>query len=149
MIDVQPSALSGRPWHVWIVGIVGGLWSAMGLASFILTQLNVEAVMSGFPPDQRAYFQSFPWWADSFWAIGVFAGVGGCLLLLVKNRLAFHLLLVSLIGTAVTSLGGLLMLGGMRVMGEASERTLTVFPVLVAALLTYYARAMSSSGVLR
>ena len=59
------------------------------------------------------------------------------------------LLVVSVIGTAVTSLVGLLVLGGMRVMGEANERTLTVFPVLVAALLTYYARAMSSSGVLR
>jgi hypothetical protein len=30
-----------------------------------------EAVMSRFPPEQREYFESFPWWAVAFWAIGV------------------------------------------------------------------------------
>ena len=39
----------GRPWHVWVVGIIGGLWSAMGVLSFALTQMSVEAVML---PDQ-------------------------------------------------------------------------------------------------
>ena len=32
----------------------------VGVMSFMLTQLNVEAVMSGFPPAHRAYFLSFP-----------------------------------------------------------------------------------------
>jgi hypothetical protein len=30
--------------------------------------------MSRFPPQQRAYFESFPWWAVAFWAISVFSG---------------------------------------------------------------------------
>ena len=86
---------SGRPWHLWLIGIIGGLWSLMGVVSFILTRMKVEAVMSRFPPQQRVYFESFPWWAVTFWAIGVFGGVIGCLLLLLKNRLAFHVLLAS------------------------------------------------------
>ena len=89
------SKAQGRPWHVWLIGIVGGLWSSMGVISFMLTQMNVEAVMSRFPPQQREYFESFPWWAVAFWAIGVFGGVIGCLLLLLKNRLAFQVLLAS------------------------------------------------------
>jgi hypothetical protein len=113
----------------------------MGVLSFVLTQMNVEAVMSGFPPQQREYFESFPLWADAFWAIGVFGGLIGCVLLLLENRLAFHALLVSAIGTIVSSLGGLLLLGGMGVMRETGGLGLSAFPIVVAAFLAYYARA--------
>jgi hypothetical protein len=120
----------------------------MGVISFMLTQMNVEAVMSRFPPQQREYFESFPFWAVAFWAIGVFGGVIGCLLLLLKNRLAFHVLLVSVIGAIVCNLGGLFLLGGMEVMGETSDLAFTVFPIIFAAFLAYYARAMNKKGML-
>jgi hypothetical protein len=133
---------------LWLIGIIGGLWSSIGVLSFMLTQMNVEAVMSRFPPQQRAYFESFPWWAVAFWAIGVFGGVIGCLLLLLKNSLAFPVLLASVMGAIVCNLGGLFLLGGMEVMRETADVGLTLFPVLFAAFLAYYARPMSKKGVL-
>ena len=149
MVDAQGTTTPSRPWHLWVMGILGGLWSAMGVLSFMLTQMKVEAVMSQFPPQQREYFESFPLWAVAFWAIGVFGGVIGCLLLLLKNRLAFPVLLASLIGTIVCNLGGLFLLGGMDVMRETGGLGFTAFPIVVAAFLAYYARAMSKKGVLR
>ena len=118
----------------------------MGVMSFMLTQMNVEAVMSRFPPQQRAYFESFPMWVVAFWAINVFGGVIGCLLLLLKKRLAFPVLLASVIGAIVFNLGGLFLLGGMEVMRETGGLGLTVVPILFAAFLAYYARAMSQKG---
>ena len=137
-----------RPWHLWLIGIVGGLWSSIGVISFVLTQMNVEAVMSRFPPQQREYFASFPLWAVAFWAIGVFGGVIGCLLLLLENRLAFHVLLASVIGAIVFNLGGLFLLGGMEVMRETGGLGFTAVPVIFAAFLAYYACAMRKKGVL-
>ena len=148
MCAAQGAMTPGRPWHLWLIGIVGGLWSAIGVLSFMLTQMNVEAVMSRFPPQQREYFESFPLWADAFWAIGVFGGVIGCLLLLLKNRLAFHVLLASAIGAIVANLGGLFLLGGMEVMGETGGLGFTAVPIIFGAVLAYYARAMSTRGVL-
>ena len=139
----------GRSWHLWLVGIIGLLWSSMGLVSFILTQLKVEAVMSRFPPQQRAYFESFPLWTVAFWAIGVFGGVVGCVLLLSKKRLAVPVLLASAIGTVLYSLGGLLLLGGLQVMRDTDGVGLTFVPGVIAALLALYAAAMSKKGVLR
>jgi hypothetical protein len=139
--DARGTKTPGRPWHLWVIGIIGALWSSMGVVSFVLTQMKVEAVMSRFPPQQREYFESFPWWAVAFWAIGVFGGAIGCLLLLLRNRLAFPVLLASLIGTIVCNLGGLFLLGGMDVMRETGGLGFTVFPIVVAALLAYYARA--------
>jgi hypothetical protein len=148
MSEAQETKTPGRPWHLWLIGIIGGLWSSIGVISLMLTPMNVEAVMSRFPPQRREYFESFPLWAVAFWAIGVFGGVIGCLLLLLKNRLAFHVLLASVIGAIVSNLGGLFLLGGMEVMGGTSALGFTVFPVILAAFLAYYARAMSKNGVL-
>jgi hypothetical protein len=148
MVEAQETTTPGRPWHLWVVGILGGLWSVMGVVSFMLTQMNVEAVMSGFPPQQRAYFLSFPLWTDAFWAISVFAGLIGCLLLLLKNRLAYPVLLTSLFGAIVFSLGGLFLLGGMEVMRETGGLGLSFVPIIVGTVLASYARAMSRKGVL-
>jgi hypothetical protein len=139
---------TGRPWHLWVFGIIGALWSSMGVMSFMVTQMNVEAVMSRFPPQQREYFESFPLWTVGFWGIGVFGGVIGCLLLLLRHRLAFHALIASAIGTIVSILGGLFLLGGMKVMVETDAMGLTLFPIIVAAFLAVYARAMRHKGVL-
>ena len=149
MIDARGTMTApGRPWHLWAVGILGCLWSAMGVLSFMLTQMNVEAVMSQFPPEQRAYFASFPLWIDACWAISVFGGLGGCLLLLLKKRLAFPVLLASLIGSTVSTLGGLFLIGGMQVMRETGDLGLTFVPIVVGAFLASYARAISRRGVL-
>jgi hypothetical protein len=144
MYEAQATKTPGRPWHLWLIGIVGGLWSSIGVLSFMLTQMNVEAVMSRFPPQQREYFESFPLWADAFWAIGVFGGVIGCLLLLLKNRLAFPVLLVSLIGAIVSNLGGVFLLGGMEVLGETGGLGFTAVPIIFGAFLAYYARAVTT-----
>ena len=149
MLDAQRTTTPGRPWHLWLIAIIGALWSLMGVVSFVLTQMKVEAVMSRYPPQQREYFESFPWWTVAFWAIGVLGGVIGCILLLLRNRVAFHALLASMIGWLGTNLGGLFLLGGMEVMRETDGLGLTAFPIIVAALLAFYARAMSKKGVLR
>ena len=148
MLEPQKITTPGRPWHLWLVGIVGGLGSAIGVLSFALTQLNVEAVMSEFPPQQREYFTSFPLWAVAFWAIGVVGGVIGCFLLLLKNRLAVPVLFTSMVGTILCNLAGLFLLGGMEVMRATGGLGFTAFPVVAAALLAYYARAMSRKGLL-
>ena len=147
MSDAQDAKSQRRPWHLWLVGIVGLLWSSIGVLSFMLVQMNVEAVMSQYPPEQREYFESFPLWAVVFWAIGVFGGVLGCLLLLLKNRLAVHVLLASVTGAIVSNLGGLFLLGGMEAMGGAGALGFAVFIIILAAFLALYARAMCKKGV--
>ena len=148
MSEAQATKTPGRPWHLWLVGIIGFLWSLMGVVSFMLAEMNVEAVMSRYPQEQRDYFTSFPLWAVAFWAIGVFGGVIGCVLLLLRKRLAFPVLLASLIGAIVSNLGGLFLLGGMKVMRETGGLGFTAVPIVLGVLLASYARAMSKKGVL-
>lgn len=148
MSEVHVMKTPGRPWHFWLIGIVGVLWSLMGLMSFVVTQTNVEAVMSRYPPQQREYFESFPLWAVACWAISVIGGLIGCILLLLKNRRAVQVLLASAIAAIVFNVGGLLLLGGMAVMRETGGLGFAALPIIVATFLAYYARAMRNRGVL-
>jgi len=146
MSQAEVRSVGRTPWHLWLVGMVGGLWSVMGMVSFVLTQLNVASAMDRFPPEQRAYFTSFPWWSDASWGIGVACGVSGCLLLLIRHRLAFPVLLVALIGTAISALGGLFLLDGLEVMRATDGLGLTLLPILVGAGLAGYAWAVRGRG---
>ena len=152
MSEAQKASTQGRPWHLWVVGIIGFLWSSFGVLSFMLAQLNVEAVMSQYPPEQREYFESFPLWAVAFWAIGVFGGVIGCLLMLFKKRLAVPILIASLVGAIVSNLVPLFFLGGLDVMRGTGSLGFAVFfavfIILFAAFLALYGRRMTKRGVL-
>jgi hypothetical protein len=120
----------------------------MGVVSFMLTEMKVESVMSRYPQAQRDYFESFPMWAVLFWGIGVFGGVIGGLLLLLKKRLAFPVLLISAIGAIVSNLGGLFLLGGLKVMRDTGGLGFTAIPIVAGILLAAYAGAMRRKGVL-
>ena len=60
------------PWHLWLVGVLGLLWSSMGVLDFVMTQSKNEAYMGGFSEAQLEYFYGFPVWTVICWAIAVF-----------------------------------------------------------------------------
>ena len=95
----------GAPWHLWVVGIVSLLWNAVGVFSYMMTELGQLASL-GMTPEQIAYFETFPAWATAFWALGVWGCLLGSILLLARSRhavTAFGVSIVGLVGTAVFS----------------------------------------------
>ena len=67
---------SGRtPWHLWVVGVAGALWSSVGAFDYFMTQTENEAYMANFSPEQLEFFYNFPSWVVAFWGRG---RVGGC-----------------------------------------------------------------------
>ena len=47
------------PWHLWVVGVVGLLWSAMGALDYVMTQTKNKSYMSNFTPEQLEFFMDF------------------------------------------------------------------------------------------
>lgn len=137
-----------RPWHLWVVGIVGLLWSLMGAFDYLMTQTQNEAYMGQFTPEQLAYFYGFPAWVVAAWAVAVWGGVLGTILLLLRKRLAVGVLLVSLLAMVVTSVHNFLLSEGLEVMGGVGTLLFTALIFVVALGLWLYARAMARRGVL-
>lgn len=139
---------TGTPWHLWVIGGIALLWSAMGAMDYVMTQTKNEAYLSDFTPEQLAFFSSFPAWVVSAWAIGVWGGVLGALLLLVRRRLAVWVFLASLMGVVVTMFHNYLLSNGMDVLGDAFSLGFTAVILVFALALFLYARGMRKRGVL-
>lgn len=92
------------PIHMWIVGIVTLAWNSIGAFNYCITQMRHPLAMAGLTPQQIAYFESFPLWAEVAWALGVWGAIAASILLLLRYRHAVTAAAVSLLGLAGTSL---------------------------------------------
>lgn len=142
------------PAHLWIVGGLGTLWNAFGAFDYFKTRMQDEEYLRSMMPNvdpqaMLAWIDAFPLWAQTGWALGVWMGLAGSLLLLLRSRWAVWALLISFAG-AVVGLGYQLMVAA-PVPGMEGPMA-TVMPVviiIVAAGLFAYARGMEKGGVLR
>ena len=135
------------PWHLWVVGALALLWNGYGGYDYVMTQTNNAAYLAQFTAEQRAYFDSYPMWMEAVWAVGVWGGVLGAVLLLLRMKWAFHAFLASLIAFAISVVYGQ-MSDGAALMGTTGM-VFSAAIFLIGLGLTVYARAMTRKGVLR
>ena len=139
------------PWHVWLVGALGVLWNGYGAYDYSMSQTQGETYLraAGMNDAQIAYFQALPTWMTGVWAIGVWAGVLGAILLLARSRFALHAFLASLAGLVVS------LVHTYGLAGAASRAAGAQTPLLSAVLLAgclffiWYTAKVTKQGVLR
>ena len=149
MTETQKTQAVRTPWHLWVVGIIATLWGAMGAMDYVMTQTRNEAYLSKFTPEQLEFFTSFPVWVVASWAIAVWGGVLGSLLLLLKRKLAVWVFLVSLIAMVLTTFHNFVLSNGMEHMGDGMSLVFTAARFVIAVVLFLYARTMEKRGILR
>ncbi len=136
------------PWHLWLVAILAIAWNAMGALDYYLTQSGDAEYLSAFTPEQIAFFTDFPAWVDASWAIAVWGGLFGALMLLLRKPVAVPVLLISLLAMMVTTIHNYLFADGLQVMGDPFSLTFTLVIFLVALFLLRYASRQRRNGVL-
>lgn len=136
------------PVHLWIIGVVALLWNAMGAFDYVMTQTHNEAYLEAFSEEQLAFFNGFPAWLVAFWALAVWGGVVGSLLLLLRKHAASAVFGLSFGSMLVTTVHNFGFANGAEIMGSGGM----VFSAVIFAIslaLVFYSRAMARSGVLR
>lgn len=83
-------------WSFWVIGSAGLIFNLMGCMNFF-AQMNADFV-DAMPEAYRAIVESRPAWATTAFAIAVFGGGLGCLLLLLRKSVAYYVLIASLLG---------------------------------------------------
>jgi hypothetical protein len=140
---------AGTPWHVWLVGVLSLLWNGVGAFDYTMTQTRDASYMSAFTAEQLAYFYGFPRWVIATWALSVWGGVAGSLLLLLRRRQAVLAFGVSLIAMAPTFFHNYVLTNGLEVMGGAGGLVFTAVIVGVGIGLLVHSRRLASRGALR
>jgi hypothetical protein len=138
------------PWHLWVIGAVSLLWNGFGCFDFVNSATRgAEYYRQMKMPEQAiALMQSYPSWMWIVWFVGVFGGLAGAILLLMRRRWAFEAWAASLAG-AVISLIYCAFLSDMIGALGVGAIVMPVVIVVICALLLWYAHAMRKRGVLR
>ena len=148
------TAVGTSPKHLWIVGGLATLWNAFGCYEYLMTRTRgaeyIKSMMQDVDADAyMAYINGFPLWASFGWGLGVWGGLAGSILLLMRHRLAVLALGLSLVGAVLGM--GYQMMSPANVAGM-DESMSAIAPILVIGIalgLFLYARAMRAKGVLR
>jgi len=148
MTELQATRTVRTPWHLWVIGAIAVLWNAMGAFDYVMTETRNAAYMSAFTPEQLAFFYRLPGWVIAAWAIAVWGGILGALLLLLRRRLAVWVFLVSVVAMVVTTIHNYVLSNGLEIFADAGSHALTAAIFVIALGLFIYARAMSKRGVL-
>ena len=142
------------PVHLWIVGIIALLWNAFGCYDYLMTRMQNRAYLESMMPGTDAgailaWVDAFPIWAQFGWGLGVWGGLIGAVLLLVRHRWAVWAFALSLLG-AILGLGyQLLMAPPPPGVDGAMAKIMPIVIILVAAFLFLYSRSQEQNGVLR
>ena len=137
------------PWHLWVVGVVAILWNAFGCFDFTMTQLQGDAWLTsmGLTEAQLAYFHDTPAWAHAVWAIGVFGGVLGGLLLLLRRKLALPVFVISFLGWVAGAVYAFVLSDGIEAMGPMWPMQIVIGAACI--FFIWYAWMTAKKGVLR
>lgn len=151
---MQDTVQSRTPMHLWIVGGLALLWNAIGCYDYLMTRMRntdyFEKMMPEVDPQAMlAWVDGFPVWAQFGWGLGVWMGLLGSVLLLIRNRWAVWAFALSLIG-AILGLG--YQIAAAPPLPGAEGPMFTIMPyviILIAVGLFLYARAQERKGILR
>jgi hypothetical protein len=137
------------PVHLWIVGILAVLWNCVGAFDYVMTETRNAAYLANFSDAERTYFESFPALMVTFWALGVWGGLLGSLLLLLRNRWAVPAFSLSVVGILVTALYQFVLSPAPDSLWVPAMIGLNVAICVIAIALVIYAMKMRDRGVLR
>jgi len=137
---MNDKTVGGIDWSFWIISVVTLIFYVMGVINYFV-QMNPD-MLASFPESYRPIIEGRPAWATAAFAIAVFGGSLGCLLLLFRKSAAFYVLLVSLLGVIVSM---------MHIFGVAGFSSFEVWmgvlmQGMVTAFLIWYSKLTERKG---
>lgn len=145
---------SRTPVHLWIVGFLGLLWNGFGAFDYLMTRTQraawIDRMMPGVDGARyMAYIDGFPVWVSVAWGLGVWGGLLGAILLLMRKAIAAPVLLVSFLGALLGIGWQILNPVDIPDMSAGANAVMPYVVIVIALALWLYARAQAGKGVLR
>ena len=118
------------------LGLLALLWNLFGVVQFVssLRDTQESLVRMGMTPGQAEVYASYPAWMSAAFGLGVFAGLVGSVVLLLRRKLATPLFALSLLGYIVLFIGDVTE-GVFAALGAKQVAILSTVVAIAAALL--------------
>ncbi|QEG23871.1 hypothetical protein [Mariniblastus fucicola] len=132
----------------WVIGAIALLWNLMGLMAFAVQMAMTDETIAKLPEAQQEIYRNMPSWVIVCFAFAVCFGVLGCVLLLLRNKLAIPALILSLIGV-LGQYGYMFFISNTAEVMGAGAMVLPAIVVLISIALVPYAISCKQKGKLK
>jgi|TARA_B110000046_G_scaffold105882_1_gene113358 hypothetical protein len=82
----------------WGISSTALVWNLMGIFNYLDQAFMTNKVLETLPKEQQILYQDVPAWVTAAFAIAVFSGTLGSLLLLLKKKIASTFFIISFLG---------------------------------------------------
>ena len=126
------------PTAIKVLAWIMVLWNALGVMAFVSQLLMTPEAIAQLPEEQQQIYNNIPAWSYAAYALAVFGGLLGSLLLALGKKLAFPVLVVSLAGVIVQQFHNFVVIDSISLMGwgivilPAIVTTISVLLVLIS-----------------
>lgn len=138
---------AGRPVPRWFtIAALGAVaWEMIGCVMYLM-QVSVDP--NALPLDQRATWDAAPTWMVAAYAVAVWVGLVGAILLLMRRRLAPTLLAISLVAVIV-QFSALLVVPQLRNLTTSDDLFLPFVILVLGYVIWHFAWTARRAGWLR
>ena len=141
---MNDESVAGVHWSFWAIGAIALIWNVLGGVNFFM-QMDAD-VVAAMPETHRAIITGRPVWATGGFAVIVFGGALGCLLMLLRKSAATYVFVVSLIGGIVTMIHTINIASSPIKFSLSEIVVMILMPLVVAVFLIWYSKQSESKG---
>ena len=134
----------GTKIFAWVMVV----WNAMGVLAFVSQLLMTPEMSAQLPEAQQEAYKNIPTWSMVAYALAVFGGLLGSLMLALGKKLAFPLLVVSLAGVLVQQFYNFVIIDSIALLGP-SVVLLPAVVVIISILLVVVSQRGVKAGWLQ
>lgn len=135
------------PRSFWPLAIGSLLWNLIGVMNFLYTVTLNPETLAVMPESERTLYTDIPFLVNASFALAVFFGTLGSVLLLTRRAISVSAFLVSLVAIVLQIGFGLWLTPMLEAQGPAA----LILPTLItlfAAVFLWYSRRMAAIGIL-
>ena len=129
----------------WIIGTIALIWNLLGVFAFIGQMNMTPEMLEALPETERALYENVPSWVNIVFAIAVFGGALGSVLLLLKKKLATPVFIISLFGIIAQMVYNFILSKAADVYGPGGM-IMPAMVVLIGVFLVWYSKQATSKG---
>ncbi|WP_420318251.1 hypothetical protein [Ekhidna sp.] len=140
---------SGKPptWF-WVVSVLALIWNLMGVGAYLSQAYTSDDVFAQMEQAMQDLINATPGWVTAAFAIAVWGGALGCILLLMRKKLSQMVLIISLAGIVVQMFYNVFISNAMDVYGPGGA----IMPIMTLGIgiaLVFFAKKGIAAGWLK
>lgn len=127
----------------WVVSIIALIWNGMGVMAYLGQVMGFG--IASMNKAERMFMESRPGWATGAFAIAVWGGLAGSLLLLIRKKIAATILALSFAGIVVQLFHAFVIADSYQLFGPGA----IAMPIMIlgyGAYLIYFSRQSAAKG---